>query len=70
MCYIMNSSSKNRRTDIIDNYMEDWIGIGAAAGYLNRTNDTNRNQIKKQIIRHIKLGKLWKFQRVELEEWM
>ena len=47
MCYINNGISKNRRTYVMDNYMEDWIGIEAAASYLDVTKDTIRNWIKK-----------------------
>ena len=31
----------------MNNYMEDWIGIEAAANYLDVTKDTIRNWIKK-----------------------
>lgn len=31
----------------MENYMEDWIGIEAAANYLDVTKDTIRNWIKK-----------------------
>lgn len=45
----------------MDNYMEDWIGIEAAANYLDVTKDTIRNWIKKTDIPAHKIGKLWKF---------
>ena len=35
MCYTIDSVLKNRRTYAMDNYMEDWIGIEAAASYLD-----------------------------------
>lgn len=38
----------------MENYMEDWIGIEAAAKYLDVTKDTVRNWIKKQIFQHIR----------------
>ena len=43
----------------MENYMEDWIGIEAAANYLEKTD----------IPAH-KIGKLWKFKRVELDAWV
>ena len=42
----------------MDNYMEDWIGIEAAASYLDVTKDTIRNWIKKTDIPAHKIGKL------------
>ena len=54
----------------MDNYMEDWIGIEAAANYLDVTKDTIRNWIKKTDIPAHKIGKLWKFKRVELDAWV
>ena len=69
-CYTIDSVLKNRRTDAMDNYMEDWIGIEAAASYLDVTKDTIRNWIKKTDIPAHKIGKLWKFKRVELDAWI
>ena len=54
----------------MENYMEDWIGIEAAANYLDVTKDTIRNWIKKTDIPAHKIGKLWKFKRVELDAWV
>lgn len=70
MCYNICVVSKNRRTYGMDNYMEDWIGIEAAASYLDVTKDTIRNWIKKTDIPAHKIGKLWKFKRVELDAWV
>ncbi|MCI8306877.1 MAG: helix-turn-helix domain-containing protein [Lachnospiraceae bacterium] len=42
----------------MDNYMEDWIGIEAAASYLGVTKDTIRNWINKTDIPAQKIGKL------------
>lgn len=70
MCYIISSVLKNRRTYVMDNYMEDWIGIEAAASYLDVTKDTIRNWIKKTDIPAHRIGKLWKFKRVELDVWV
>ena len=70
MCYTIDSVLKNRRTNAMDNYMEDWIGIEAAASYLDVTKDTIRNWIKKTDIPAHKIGKLWKFKRVELDAWV
>lgn len=54
----------------MENYMEDWIGNEAAANYLDVTKDTIRNWIKKKDISAHKIGKLWKFKRVELNAWV
>ena len=70
MCYTVDSVLKNRRSYVMDNYMEDWIGIEAAANYLDVTKDTIRNWIKKTDIPAHKIGKLWKFKRVELDDWV
>lgn len=70
MCYYLLSAFLNRRTNKMDNYMEDWIGIDAAANYLDVTKDTIRNWIKKTDIPAHKIGKLWKFKRVELDNWV
>lgn len=70
MCYIISSVLKNRRIYAMDNYMEDWIGIEAAASYLDVTKDTIRNWIKKTDIPAHKIGKLWKFKRIELDVWV
>lgn len=58
MCYTIGSLSKNRRINTMDNYMEDWIGIEAAASYLGVTKDTIRNWINKTDIPAQKIGKL------------
>lgn len=70
VCAIMIGEETDRSMNMIDNYMEDWIGIDAAAQYLDVTKDTIRNWIKKTDIPAHKIGKLWKFKRIELDEWV
>ena len=53
-----------------ENYAENWIGIEEAANQLGVTKDTIRNWIKKTDIPANKIGKLWKFKRSELDEWV
>ena len=53
-----------------ENYTENWIGIGEAADFLGVTKDTIRNWIKKTDIPAHKIGKLWKFKRSELDDWV
>lgn len=50
---------------------DKWIGIEAAAEYLDVNKDSIRNWIKKEsgIPAH-KIGKLWKFKKSELDEWV
>jgi excisionase family DNA binding protein len=54
----------------MDDYMEDWIEIEAAASYWDVTKDAIRNWIKKTDISACKIGKLWKFKKVELDAWV
>ncbi len=49
---------------------DNWIGIEEAAAYMDVTKETIRNWIKKTDIPAYKIGKLWKFQKSELEEWI
>lgn len=50
---------------------DKWIGIDETAEYLGVNKDTIRNWIKKdnEIPAH-KVGKLWKFKKSELDEWI
>lgn len=51
--------------------MDDkWCGIEEIAGYLGVTKDTVRNWIKKTDIPAHKIGKLWKFKKSEIDEWV
>ena len=64
----------NRRGDyMIDNNLMDdnYISIDDAAAYLGLKTVTLRNWIKKKpdIPAH-RVGKLWKFKRSELDEWI
>lgn len=57
--------------EITQNIPEDnWIGIEEAANFLGVTKDTIRNWIKKKNIPAHKIGKLWKFRKSELNEWV
>jgi len=55
---------------MMDNHNENWISITEAATFLGVTKDTIRNWIKKTDIPAHKIGKLWKFKRSELNEWV
>ena len=55
---------------MMDNHNENWISITEAATFLGVTKDTIRNWIKKTDIPAHKIGKLWKFKRSELDEWV
>lgn len=54
----------------MNNIEENWISISEAAGHLGVTKDSIRNWIKKTDIPAHKIGKLWKFKRSELDEWV
>ena len=49
---------------------EAWVGINEAAAHLGATPETIRNWIKKTDIPAHKIGKLWKFNLSELDEWV
>ena len=53
------------------NITNKWVSIEYAAEYLDISQDTIRNWIKKEngIPAH-KIGKLWKFKLSELDEWV
>lgn len=52
-------------------YEDSWISINEAAEYMGVTSETIRNWIKKDngIPAH-KIGKLWKFKKSELDQWI
>lgn len=57
--------------ETMENILDDkWIGIEEAANFLGVTKDTIRNWIKKNNIPAYKIGKLWKFRKSELNEWV
>ncbi len=53
-----------------ENMQDSWIGIEQAAQYLDVNKDTIRNWIKKGSVPAHKVGKLWKFKKSELDEWI
>ena len=54
-----------------ESYTDSWIGIEEASAYLGVKSITVRSWIKKEngIPAH-KIGKLWKFKKSELDEWV
>lgn len=55
---------------MVNNFDESWISIAEAAIHLGVTKDSIRNWIKKTDIPAHKIGKLWKFKKSELDEWV
>lgn len=55
---------------MINNVNENWISITEAAEHLGVTKDSIRKWIKKTGIPAHKIGKLWKFKKSELDEWV
>lgn len=54
-----------------ENLNDNYISIAEAAEYLGIKTVTLRNWIKKdEYIPAYKIGKLWKFKRSELDEWV
>lgn len=55
----------------MENFAEDgWIGIEQVARYIGVNKDTIRNWIKKGSIPAHKVGKLWKFKKSVIDEWI
>lgn len=62
-----------RGTIMSDILEENWIGLDETAVYLGISSVTLRDWIKKQDSNGIpahKIGKLWKFKKTELDEWV
>lgn len=55
-----------KRSDEFDNY----IGVDEAARYLGVSSVTLRSWLKKNEVPAHKVGKLWKFKRLELDSWI
>lgn len=55
---------------MVERIEDGWIGLNDAAKYLDVRKDTVRSWIKKTDIPAHKIGKLWKFKRSELDEWV
>ena len=54
-----------------EKHEDSWIGIAEASEYLGVTKETVRNWIRKANgIPAQKIGKLWKFKKSELDEWI
>lgn len=53
-----------------EQFNDNWIGIEEVSVYLGVKKDTVRNWIKKTDIPAYKIGKLWKFKRSEIDEWV
>lgn len=50
---------------------DNWIGLEEAASYLGIKEVTLRNWIKQgKGVPASRIGKLWRFKRVELDEWV
>lgn len=49
---------------------ENWIGTDEAAQYLGVKVSTLRKWLKDKKIPSHKVGKLWKFKKSELDEWV
>lgn len=71
MLYFILVNYEERQMKMIENNEDKWIGIEDAANYLSVSKDTIRNWIKKDTgIPAHKIGKLWKFKKSELDEWI
>ena len=59
-----------RSVTVVNNIDENWISLEEAAKHLGVTKDSIGNWIKKTYIPAHKIGKLWKFKKSELDEWV
>ncbi len=59
-----------RSVTVVNNIDENWISLEETAKHLGVTKDSIRNWIKKTDIPAHKIGKLWKFKKSELDEWV
>ena len=55
---------------MIDQYNDNYIGIEEAAEFLGVKAATIRKWIKEKNMPAHKIGKLWKFKKSEIEEWI
>lgn len=59
------------KVNIMDNnYLDNWIGIEEAAAYLGIKKETLRTWLKRTDVPAHRIGKLWKFKRSELDQWV
>lgn len=49
---------------------ENWMSLTDIAEYIGVSKDTIRNWIKKADMPAHKLGRLWKFKKSEIENWI
>ncbi len=49
---------------------EKWIGLAELADYVGVSKDTIRNWIKSSDIPAHKVGRLWKFKKSEIDQWI
>lgn len=69
MCYTNLLNIGGLKMDI--NISDKWISIEYASEYLDVSQDTIRNWIKKENgIPAYKIGRQWKFKLSELDEWI
>jgi excisionase family DNA binding protein len=68
---LKNAEIEIGRRHMGEEYNDKWINLEGAAEYLSVNKDTIRNWIRKgtEIPAH-KIGKLWKFKKSELDEWV
>lgn len=69
MCYTNLLNIGGLKMDI--NISDKWVSIEYASEYLDVSQDTIRNWIKKENgIPAYKIGRQWKFKLSELDEWI
>ncbi len=49
---------------------ENWIGLAEIADYVGVSKDTIRNWIKSSDMPAHKVGRLWKFKKSEVDQWI
>ena len=54
----------------MSNQHENWLSLEEIARYLGVSRDTVRNWIKKEGIPAHKIGRLWRFKKSEVDNWV
>jgi excisionase family DNA binding protein len=57
--------------DVVETHMDDrWLSVEEIAGHLGVTKDSVYRWIERKRLPAHKVGKLWKFKKVEVDEWV
>ena len=66
----LNTSFSNRRNSRMTEYEDRWLSVEEICKYLGISNDTVYRWIDKRDMPASKVGRLWKFKKSEVDEWV